>query len=51
MLGLDARIYARKTIVAEVEKDIAIEFVRNNHIEGFSVPYRNAKYVGPLLEW
>lgn len=46
LLGLDIRIYARKTIISEVEKEIAIEFVRNNHVEGFSVPYRNSKYIG-----
>lgn len=46
MLGLDTRIYARKTRLSEVEKEVAIEFVRKNHIEGFSVPYRNSKYIG-----
>jgi hypothetical protein len=49
LLGLDTKIYARKTIVSEVEKEVAIDFVRNNHIEGFSVPYRNSKYVGLYL--
>ena len=46
LLRLDTRVYARKTIVSKVDKEIAIEFVLNNHIEGFSIPYRNSKYRG-----
>ena len=45
-LRLDNRIYARKCNIVSLDKDIAINFMMNNHLEGFNIPYRNSKYIG-----
>lgn len=45
-LRLDTRIYARKCKIVPLDKVIAIDFMRSNHIEGFNIPYKNSKYIG-----
>lgn len=45
-LGMDRVVYARKCTITSIDKDIAISFIRSNHLEGFGIPYRNSKYVG-----
>ena len=45
-LGLDRRIYARKCNLVSLDKDLAINFMKKKHLEGFYIPYRNSKYIG-----
>jgi hypothetical protein len=45
-LKMDNRIYARKTHIKPIDKSFAIDFVKQNHLEGFGIPYRNSKYIG-----
>lgn len=42
----DIIVPARKTKIVIINKDIAISFVRQNHLEGFGVPYKNSRYIG-----
>ena len=46
LLGIDTRIFARKCLIKFIHKDVAIDFIRNNHLEGFNIPYKNSKYIG-----
>jgi len=45
-LKMDNRIYARKCTISSIDKTLAIDFVRQNHLEGFGIPYKNSKYIG-----
>ena len=42
----DTTVFARKCTLIPVEKNTAIDFCIDNHLEGFSIPYRNSKYIG-----
>ena len=46
-LGLDNKVYARKcTIIKNIDKQIALEFLDNNHIEGSGFQYKDTVYYG-----
>jgi hypothetical protein len=45
-LGIDKKIFARKTRLVDIDNDFAIQFIKNNHIEGFHLPYKNLFSLG-----
>jgi hypothetical protein len=42
----DIIIFARKCTLDSIEKNIAIDFCLENHLEGYNIPYKNSKYIG-----
>lgn len=49
-LGLDRRVYARKCTIDLVSDSLAIAFHRENHIEGFSIPYSDFNSFGLFFD-
>ena len=45
-LKMDNRVYGRKTVIRNIDKDVAILFVQNNHLEGMGIPYKDSKFIG-----
>ena len=46
LLGLDSKIFARKSKILPIENEIAFKFYENNHIEGKGFPYKNSQSFG-----
>lgn len=44
-LGLDRKIFARKTTLKEIDNQEAILFHKENHLEGFEISYKNLKSI------
>lgn len=45
-LHKDQKIFARKCNLININKDLAIKFTKENHLEGFNIPYKNSRYIG-----
>lgn len=45
-LGLDKKIYARKTYIKQIDNSVAYKFYHHNHLEGKGMAYKNSKSYG-----
>lgn len=49
-LKLDNKLYARKSIIKEIDNSVAFEFYSNNHLEGCGFPYKDSKSYGLFID-
>lgn len=49
-LQLDTRVYARKCLITLITQKEAITFIKENHLEGYSIPYKNSSFYGMYLD-
>ena len=49
-LQLDTRVYARKCLITPILQEEAITFIEENHLEGYSIPYKNSSFYGMYLD-
>lgn len=49
-LGLDKKIFARKTSIKEIDNNVAYDFYSKNHLEGKGLSYGSSKSYGLFLD-